>query len=176
MAEEPSNPAPLGEITHGPSHFEQFLDKNQMKLILVILAIAVALSAYIVVTELKKDEDHSAGEALSGAYSAEGESYDLAALRDVMESFKNSPSAGSAELLLAQEQWDAQNREESVQTLRDFLANNPEHAARPNALIALANRLLVLEKKDEAIKNFQDVIDHPNGRYLAPFALLTLGD
>jgi hypothetical protein len=34
MAEEPSSPAPLGEISHGPSKFEEFLDKNQKKLIL----------------------------------------------------------------------------------------------------------------------------------------------
>ena len=176
MADEPSNPSPLGEIAHGPSKFEAFLDKNQKKLIVAILAVIVALSAYIVITGLKETEDNSAGEALSAAADETGDTYDKAALRDVMDSFTDSPASGSAALLLAQEQWDDQLKEESIATLREFISDKPNHPGKPSALLALANHLLDTEKKDEATTTFQELINHPNGRFLAPFALLTLGD
>ncbi|MDE0825578.1 MAG: tetratricopeptide repeat protein [Akkermansiaceae bacterium] len=176
MAEEPSSPAPLGEISHGPSKFEEFLDKNQKKLVLAILAIVVALAAYIVVTGIKEGEDNTAGEALSASGISESSTYDIAALRDVMESFQSSPASGSAALLLAEEQWKDQRKDESIQTLREFLAEKPDHAGRPSALMALASHLLETDKKDEAISTFQQLIDAPGSEFLAPFALLTLAD
>ena len=48
MAEEPTHPAPIGEIEHGPSKFEQFLDQNQKKLIIGVLVIIAAVSTLIV--------------------------------------------------------------------------------------------------------------------------------
>ncbi|NNM29254.1 MAG: tetratricopeptide repeat protein, partial [Akkermansiaceae bacterium] len=169
MAEETSNPAPLGEIEHGPSKFEAFLDEHQKKLILLFLALIVAASGYIVLTGLKETEDTTAGEAL---VSAEG----IAALRDVMEAHAGTPAAGSAAILLADEQWKDGRRPESIASLRQFLADQPDHPAAPTARMALGMRLLEQDKKDEATAIFQEVIDDPNAKHLAPFALFALGD
>ena len=176
MAEEPSNPAPLGEIEHGPSKFEQFLDKNQKKLIIGILVLIAAVSAMIVIRGMQETEDHSAGEALSAASESGSESYDLAALRDVIDSFPTSPASGSAALLLANEQWKDNRRDESIETLRDFLTKEPNHAGVPSAQIALGLHLLEQDKAGEATTVLQELIDGPTGAHLAPFALITLGD
>lgn len=175
MAEEPTNPAPIGEIEHGPSKFEQFLDQNQKKLVIGILVLIAAISTLIVMRGLKEDEDHSAGEALSRAGDSSG-GYDLAALRDVMDSFTSSPASGSAAILLAEEQWKDNRRDESIETLTTFLETNPEHQARATALMALGLHLLEQDKIEEASTRLQEVVDAPNGRHVAPFALLTLGD
>jgi predicted negative regulator of RcsB-dependent stress response len=175
MAEKPTNPAPIGEIEHGPSKFEQFLDRNQKKLIIGILVLIAGVSAMIVMRGLREEEDNSAGEALTAAGDSSS-TYELAALRDVIDNFKESPASGSAAVLLAEEQWKDNRRDDAIETLRGFVAENPEHAARPTALMALGLHLLEQDKTEEASSTLQQVVDSPNGRHLAPFALLTLGD
>jgi len=72
-----------------------------------------------------------------------------------MEDYADTPASGSAALLLAEEQWKSESREEAVATLREFLASEPEHPARPSARMALGNHLLDHDQKEEAIATFK---------------------
>ena len=162
--------APLAEINLGPSKFEQFLDNNQ-KTLAVLLAVAVVASAvYIVIRGVEKSREHNAGAALSKAT-------DSAALQDVISNHANTNAAASAKLLLADKQiGDDKKPDAAIKTLQDFIATNTDHPARPTASAKLAAKLMGAGKTAEASTIFQDLVSDPKARYIAPYALICLGD
>jgi predicted negative regulator of RcsB-dependent stress response len=161
--------APLAEINLGPSKFEQFLDNNQ-KTLAVLLAVAVVASAvYIVIRGVEKSREHSAGAALSKAT-------DSAALQEVISSHANTNAAASAKLLLADMQAGEGKTDVSIKTLQDFIATNTDHPAKPTASDKLAAKLMSEGKTAEASAIFQDLVSDPKARYIAPYALICLGD
>jgi tetratricopeptide (TPR) repeat protein len=144
------SPRPLGEIAIGPSKFEQFLDRNQKGMIVLGVIIAISAGAYIIHRGIRHSNNEDASTALAKASA-------LAEFQAIAKDFPGTPAAGSAELLAAEEQWTEGKTSEAIATLKQFLSANPNHPA-------------------EAEAAYQAVIDHPAGRFLAPYALVQLGD
>ena len=170
MAEEPADtPRPLAEISHGPSAFEAFLDRNQKGMMVLGVLIALAGGAVIVIKGMKESRAYGAGEDLSKAET-------LAALQEVPKKHEGTPAAGSAAILIASKQWEEGNQDASIETLKKFIAESPEHPAIPSAKASLATRLMQQGKNDEAATLFREIVDGADSRFLAPYALVSLGD
>jgi predicted negative regulator of RcsB-dependent stress response len=162
-------PQPFAEIPAGPSAFEAFLDKNQKLITLVGIALALGGGGYLVSRSIKSSQNEAAAVQL---YSADS----LNKLQDVISQNSSAPAAGSAEVLLADEQWKAGQQDAAVDTLRKFISSQPEHPAVPIARISLAIRLAQQGKNDEASQLFQQASTDENGKYLTAYALVSLGD
>jgi len=162
-------PRPLGEIAIGPSKFEQFLDRNQKGMIVLGVVIAISAGAYIIQRGIRHSHNEDAGTALAKASG-------LAEFQAIAKDFPGTPAAGSAELLAAEEQWTEGKTSEAIATLKQFLSANPNHPAAPTAQASLAAKLAKQNQPAEAEAAYQAVIDHPAGRFLAPYALVQLGD
>lgn len=161
--------APLAEINLGPSKFEQFLDNNQ-KTLAILLAVAVAASAvYIVIRGVEKSREHSAGVALSKATTT-------STLQDVISNHANTKAAASAKLLLADMQVGENKTDVAIKTLQDFIATQNDHPARATASAKLGACLMSQGKNAEASTIFQQIVNDPSARYIAPYALICLGD
>jgi len=170
MAEESTESSrPLAEISHGPSAFEAFLDRNQKGLIVAAILLALAGAGAIVVRGLKQAKIEEAGGAL-------GKATTIAELQEVIKKYPDSPVAGSAKVLLADKQWEGQDLDAAVETLRGFIASNPEHPAVPSAKASLATRLVQQNKAADAEPIFKELADDSKAKYLAPYALIALGD
>lgn len=170
MAEEPSDtPRPLAEISHGPSAFEAFLDRNQKGMIVLGITLVAATAGWIVYKGLKDSAEMSAGAILSKAD-------DLPALQDLVKNQPDTAAAGSAQLVIATKQWESGEQDASIETLRAFIEANPEHPALPSAKASLASRLAQQGKTEEAATLFQAIADAPESRFIAPYALVSLGD
>ena len=87
--EQDDTPRPLAEISHGPSAFEAFLDRNQKGMIVLGILIAIAGGAWIVFKGMQESKAYGAGEDLSKAES-------LADLLEVPKKHAGTPAAGSA--------------------------------------------------------------------------------
>lgn len=162
-------PRLLGEISQGPSAFEQFLDRNQKNLIILCIAIALATAAYLVYQGIANSKERSAGADLCKAE-------DLASLQTLIKDYPGTAAAGTAEIALADRQWADGQQGTAIETLKAFLSANPKHPARQTAKASLAAKLKDQGKAAEATPIFQELADDPEARFLAPYALLSLGD
>ena len=170
MAEDPSdNPRPLAEISHGPSAFEAFLDRNQKGMIVLGISLVAATAGWIIYQGLEDGAEKSAGAILSKAE-------DLPALQEIVKNHPGTAAAGSVQLVISAKQWDAGDQSAAVETLRSFIAANAGHPAVPSARATLASRLWQQGQTDEAEGIFRELADAPDARFLAPFALISLGD
>ena len=161
--------APLAEINLGPSKFEQFLENNQKTLAILLSVEVVAIAVYIVTRGVNKSREQSAGVALSNAKNA-------TALQEVISNHANTNAAASAKLLLADMQAGEGKTGDAIKTLQDFIATNTDHPAKPTASAKLAAKLMSENKTAEASAIFQDLVSDPQARYIAPYALICLGD
>jgi predicted negative regulator of RcsB-dependent stress response len=161
--------APLAEINLGPSKFEQFLENNQKTLAILLSVAVVAIAVYIVTRGVNKSREQSAGVALSNAKNA-------TALQEVISNHANTNAAASAKLLLADMQAGEGKTGDAIKTLQDFIATNTDHPAKPTASAKLAAKLMSENKTAEASAIFQDLVSDPQARYIAPYALICLGD
>jgi tetratricopeptide (TPR) repeat protein len=162
-------PRPLGEIAIGPSKFEQFLDRNQKGMIGLAVIIALAGGGYIIHRGIERSQREDAGTALSKASQ-------LTEFQAIAKDFPGTPAAGSAELLAAERQWDDKQPDAAIATLRQFISANPAHPAVPTAQASLGAKLVKQNQPAEAEAAFQAVVDNPAARFLAPYALIQLGD
>jgi predicted negative regulator of RcsB-dependent stress response len=145
------------------------LDRNQKNMIVLSITVAVATAAYLVYQGVASSKEHTAGAALCKAT-------DLPALQDVIKSYSGTAAAGTATLPLAERQWIEAQQDAAIATLKSFIAANPKHPARPGAQASLAGKLKTQGKLPEAKKLFQELADDPAAAYLAPYALVSLGD
>lgn len=170
MADNPqSSSVPLAEITHGPSALEQFLDRNQKNLLVLLVLLIVGVIAFVMYRGVQDGKRLAAAQALFQAN-------DIDALKKVIAEHAGTPSAGTATLKLAEQEWEKGQKEESIATLRSFLAQPAAHAAEPAAHASLAAKLMAEGNNSEAITIWENLLDDPAASYLAPFALLSLGD
>lgn len=170
MSANPSDSStPLAEIAHGPSKFEQFLDNNQKLLLVVAVLIAVGTAAFVVLKGVEKGKQETAGASMIDAMSTDD-------LKKMIDEHAGTQAAKSAQLLLADNQWNTGQKEASISTLREFLAKQSDHPAAPTAKASLASKLMALSKTDEATPLLQDLVDDPQARYLAAYSLISLGD
>jgi predicted negative regulator of RcsB-dependent stress response len=169
MSSEPtsSHTGPLAEISHGPSAFEAFLDRNQKNLIILAILLAIAAAVYVVYDGVKQGAVESAGAALNKAG-------DLASLQAVAAD-EGTAAAATAKALLANLQWSEGQQDDALKTLQDLIADHPDHPAAESAKASLAAKLMAQGKIEEAKKQFQAVADSSDC-YATPFALISLGD
>lgn len=169
MSEPLTSPVPLGEIIQGPSPFEKFLESNQKILAVGAVVVALSIGGYMIYRTIEADHRSDAGAALSAAK-------DIADLEKIKNDFSGTPSAASAALAIAEKQWSNTQQDEAIATLNEIIQKNPNHPARLLARSALAYRLLAQGKTGDAEAAFQAVIDNPDSHFLAPAALIALGD
>jgi predicted negative regulator of RcsB-dependent stress response len=170
MAEDSAeSPRPLAEISHGPSAFEAFLDRNQKGMIALGVILVIATAGWIVVRGMKEESEEKAGAIL---VRSEG----IPQLQALVKDQPDTAAAGSAQLVIASKQWDANDQDGAIETLRGFISSKPEHPAVISAKASLASRLMQQNKKDEAQKLFSELASDPAARYVAPYALISLGD
>lgn len=163
------SPVPLAEISQGPNAFEQFLDRNQKNLIILAVLITLAVAALVIYRGIEKSRQETAGAALIKADN-------LTALQSVISEHAGTTAAASAAILLAERQWTDGQQDASIDTLRKFIAAHADHAGLPAAQASLGAKLMIQGKSAEAARIFQALIDDPKARYIAPYALISLGD
>lgn len=161
--------APLAEISQGPNAFEEFLNRNQKGIIVFAILLALGGIAAVVYSGVETSRQQTAGAALVKAE-------DLVSLQAVVDQNKDTLAAGSAMVLLANSQWTAGKKDEAVGTLQNFIASSPKHPAIPTAKASLGSKLMILGKSGDAVKIFEDLSSDPTARFIAPFALISLGD
>lgn len=160
---------PLAEISQGPNAFEAFLDRNQKGLVALAAALALGAVGVVIYRGVAQSARETAGAALTKADSA-------AAYQAVADANADTASAGSALVLLANSQWDAGEKDKAVATLQKFVSTYPSHPALPSAKANLGSKLLSQGKTGDAEKVFEELVSAPEAKYIAPFALISLGD
>ena len=170
MADDPQpTAAPLAEISHGPSAFELFLDRNQKSLIVLLVLIILGVAGFVIFQGIQDGNRISAGNALFRAS-------DAAALRKVADDHAKTPAGATAHILLAEKLWDDGQQEAAIEALNSFLASSPKHPGVPAAKASLAAKKMAQGKSSEAAAAFEEILEDPASTYLAPYALLCLGD
>ncbi len=164
-----SSPTPLAEISQGPSAFEQFLDRNQKNLILAAILVALGTAGYVVYSGIEEGRQKTAGAELIKAD-------DLASLQSLVSGHADTRAAKSAALLLAEKQWTEGQQDNAVETLRKFIDSSANHPALGSAKASLGAKLMAQGKTGDATTLFQEIADDPKDRFIAPFALIALGD
>ena len=162
-------PTPLAEISQGPNAFEQFLDRNQKNIVILAILIALGAAAFVIYRGIEKSKQETAGAAFNKAD-------DLAALQAVVTEHADTTAGRSAMILLADRQWAEGQQDVAIETLRKFIAENAGHPGLPTAQASLGSKLMAQGKSADATKVFEDLADDSNSRFIAPFALISLGD
>lgn len=168
-ADHPESTSPLAEISHGPSAFEQFLDNNQKTLMVLTVVLAIGAAGLVVYRGIEKSRQHTAGALLNKAA-------DLPSLQAVINEHADTRAAHSATILLADLQWKEGQQDAAIATLRAFIDSNPDHPALATARASLGSKLMAQGKNADAATLYQEIVDDPNSRYLAPYAMICLGD
>jgi TolA-binding protein len=168
-ADLPESPSPLAEISHGPSAFEQFLENNQKTLLVLTVLLALGAAGLVVYRGIEKSRQQTAGAQLNKAA-------DLASLQAVISENADTKAARSASILLADLQWKEGQQDAAISTLRSFIDANPDHPALATARASLGSKLMSQGKGADAATLYQEIADDPKSRYLAPYAMISLGD
>lgn len=163
------SPVPLAEISQGPNAFEEFLDRNQKGIVVLAILLALGAVGLVIYRGVETSRQETAGAALNKAS-------DLAAYQAVVDGHADTVAAGSATVLLADSQWTGGKQDDAIATLRKFIAASPTHPAIPSAKANLGAKLMAQGKSGDATKVFDDLVADPAARYIAPFALISLGD
>ncbi|MEP2777365.1 MAG: tetratricopeptide repeat protein [Luteolibacter sp.] len=160
---------PLGEISQEPPALEVFLDKHQMKLIVLAVILALGAAAYVVVDGVKQSAEETAGALL-----ADGE--ELSELQKVVGEHEGTAAAASAKILVAEKQWEDGQQDESIATLKSLVDSDSDSPAKASAQASLGSKLLAQGKADEAKAVFEAITENPDASYIAPYAWISLGD
>lgn len=163
------SPVPLAEISQGPNAFEVFLDRNQKGIVVFAILLALGAVALVIYRGIETSRQETAGAALTKAA-------DLASYQAVVDGHAGTVAAGSAMVLLADSQWTAGKQDDAIVTLRKFIADSPTHPAIPTAKANLGAKLIAQGKSGDATQVFEELVANPDARYIAPFALISLGD
>ena len=175
MTDQDLEPKPLAQITIGPTAFEEFLDRNQGRLIVAAIVLILVAAGIVIAHHVKSDYEAAAAAAVTVCYDETTGKYDPVALQKVCTDYKNTPAAETAEYLYAMSLWDDGKTDESVKEMEDFIVNNPDSPLKNQAALILAGRGLQTGKAEVAVKYFQLVADS-NDEVYAPVALMSLCD
>lgn len=162
-------PAPLAEISQGPNAFEEFLDRNQKNLVALAVILALGAAGLVIYRGIEKSAEETAGVAMNKAE-------DLASLKAVVDQHAKTAAGGSATLLLANKQWTDGQQDAAIATLQKFISGNSGHPAIPSAKASLGSKLMTQGKSAEATKLFEELVNDGSARFIAPYALICLGD
>lgn len=146
------------------------MDRNQKNLLILAVIIVIGAASFIIYRGLQKSHQHTAGAALSQAD-------DLASFQKIVKDYPKTQAGGSAQVLLADKQWTDSQQEDAISTLRAFVSEHPEHPAIATAKASLASKLAFQGKTEEAVNELSSIVDGGEStRFLAPYALVALGD
>ncbi len=160
---------PLAEISQAPNAFEAFLDRNQKGVAALAVLLVIGAIGAVIYRGIETSRQESAGAALTKAE-------DLVAYQAVVDGNKDTAAAGSAMVLLANSQWTANKQDDAIATLQKFISTYPTHPALPSAKANLGSKLMAQGKSGEAVKVFEELVADPAAKFIAPFALISLGD
>jgi len=160
---------PLGEISQAPPALEVFLDRHQMKLVVIAVLLALFAIAYVVYEGVETSKQESAGAMLAKAD-------DISELQEVVKNNAGTAASDSAKVLLAEKQWEDGQQDDAIETLEVFVGGDAGHPARPSALASLAAKLFSQGKTAEAEELFNEIAGDPEASYIAPYAWISLGD
>lgn len=149
--------------------WEQFLDKNFKKLVLLFIAIIAALIVLGLGRHFSHQAEVKAGEAFVAAKTVEE-------LDAVISAHKGGRAAGNAMLQKAELLWEQNKKTTSVDILRDFISSQKDHPLLPQALIGLGTKLEALGQRGEAKPVFERVVNEFGKTDLAALAEIHLGD
>lgn len=170
MADDPQTLAtPLAEISQGPSAFELFLDRNQKSLLVLLILVILGIAGLVIYRGIEEGNRTTAGNILNRAKSAED-------FQKVISAHPKTPAAATAHILLAEKQWSDNQKDAAIESLKSFLSAFPSHPGIPSAKASLAAKLMTQGKAAEAATVFEELTDDAASAYLAPYALLCLGD
>lgn len=169
MTDPSTNPIPIGEIVQGPSAFEQFLENNQKLIAVSAVVVALAIGGVMVYRTIQQDHAAEAGAALSAAK-------DIASLEKVKVDYADTPSSVTAAIGIADKLWGTGQQDEAIAALKEIIEKFPQHPASVVAQNTLGHRLMAQGKNGDATLAFQAVVNRENERYLAPSAMIALGD
>jgi len=159
-------PTPIAELEHGPSKFEEFLDKHQKKLIIIAALVFIGVLAYILITGLQKKNTEEGGAAFMEA-STEKQ------YRSIISDYGNSPLAGSAAMEIAKLRTTS---EDQIKALDHFVTSYPDHPGVPYELLKLALIQMNVGKNTDAKNTLDKLISTESAAYLAPRAKIALAD
>ena len=160
---------PLAEISQAPNAFEAFLDRNQKGVAALAVLLVLGAIGAVIYRGIETSRQESAGAALTKAE-------DLAAYQAVVDGNKGTAAAGSAMVLLANSQWNANKKDDAIATLQKFISAYPTHPALSSAKASLGAKLMTQGKSGDAVKVFEELVADPAAKFIAPFALISLGD
>lgn len=165
----PEVTGPLGEISQGPNALEVFLDKHQKSLLGLAALLAIGAVGWVIYSGIESSRQKSAGAALSKAG-------DIEAYQSVVTGHGNTLAGASAMILLANSQWTGNKQDEAVATLEKFIASFPDHPGHASAKANLGTKLMAQGKGPAAAKLFDELVADPSAKFIAPLALISLGD
>ncbi|MGJ8658137.1 MAG: tetratricopeptide repeat protein [Akkermansiaceae bacterium] len=160
------SPIPIAELEHGPSKFEEFLDKNQKKLIILAILIFLGVLAYVFITGLEKKNATEAGAAFMQATDEE-------ALNKIITDYSSSPAAGTAAMAIAQLRTTDDDR---TAALNHFIDNYPDHPGVPAKLLELALIQMNSGNNNDASDTLNKLISNDKSAFLAPRAKIAIAD
>ena len=166
MAEDTSAAA-IAEISHGPSKFDVFMEKNQKLLIIVALVAVIAVVTAIVFSGLGNIANQEAGSKL---YNAEGEEQLREAIKDAPQ---NTQATGL--YLLSQEQL-LTDADAACETLKKIISDYPNEAITEQAKLSLALATLKSGNVSEAKQSLENIVADSSTQETKPFAVLALAD
>jgi predicted negative regulator of RcsB-dependent stress response len=149
--------------------WEQFLEKNFKKLVLLFLAVTAGCVLYGISAYLSHRAEIKAGEAFASAATVED-------LDVVLAQHKGSRAAGNALLRKADLLWEQNKKTSSVDALKAFVNEYKDHPLLPQALLALGSKQESLGQRDDARRSFERITNEFAKTELAPLAELRLGD
>lgn len=149
--------------------WEQFLDRNFKKLVLLFIAIIAALVVLGLGRHFSRQAEVKAGEAFAASKTVED-------LDGVIAAHKGSRAAGNALLQKAELLWDQNKKSTSVDTLREFINTHKDHPLLPQALLGLGSKLESLGQRGEAKPVFERLVNEFSKTDLAALAEIHLGD
>lgn len=165
MAE--TTPTPISEISHGPSQFDAFLDRNQKKLVALAIVLALGVVGYLVFDGLQSMEKQKAGSKLFNAESAE----------EYKEASVGAPQnvQATAQLLRAKAQ-GADDLDGAMTTLKDLIATQPNSVVSKDAELSLALYQIEAGLNDEARQGLTNILADPEAEYTKVVAKVALAD
>ena len=90
--------------------------------------------------------------------------------RQIIQEYPLSVEAGNAHLLLAAQLRSEKDYEGSIATLRDFIAQQPDHPLVDGGFLSLAADYEAEGKTGQALDEYQKIISRFSDRYSAPVA------
>lgn len=159
-------PTPIAEIDHGPSKFDEFLENNQKKLIILAIAIFLGVVAYVFFKEYSKMQDENAGALLLEASTEEE-------YKNVISEYPSNTAAGTAAYKIATMRTAD---DDAVDAFNHFISTYPDHPMVPLAEFNLAQHQINLGKTAEATSTLDQLINRENVDFIIPKAKITLGD